>query len=484
MGCIGIGLVVLADGDLYGVDAYYHIRLSALMREHGIIRDFPWAQASIFAKHFSDKEFLYHALLIPFTFGDLLNGARLASCLAAGALFAVYYAVIRRLRLRFPLLWTLVLLCSGPAFISRVAMTRPHVLSLLLLLVAIALLSERRYFLLGVLGFVYALSYSVAHLVVALALLFNVGLLLGRERVDLRTVLFPGVGLVLGFLAHPNFPENVRLWCVQTFLAPLYAWGFTGAELNQGIELAPPTGRNFLFDMTPVTVALAASILGYLWRGQRPSARSWTLICITGFFLSLTLLSMRFVEYFVPFALLFSACAFTDIVEDLDLDEWLEQRKFARNALPVALLLFLMLTGMSGVLKAQAYAAKDSDASTADAVLWLKEKVPAGETVFHTEWGDFTELFCYAPELRYLVALDPVFMYVHSPSHWREWRDICEGRRPDAASLVRSEFNSRYVFLRSSRRRRLDRLLRGSQGAREVYRNSEIAIYELQETEQ
>jgi len=128
MGCIGIGLVLLADSDLYGVDAYYHIRFSSLMREHGIVRDFPWAQASIFAKHFSDKEFLYHALLIPFTFGDLVNGARFASCLAAGALFAVFYAVIRRLGLRFPLLWTLVLLCSGSAFISRMAMTRPHVL--------------------------------------------------------------------------------------------------------------------------------------------------------------------------------------------------------------------------------------------------------------------------------------------------------------------------------------------------------------------
>ena len=56
---------------LYGYDGPFHIRYSAWLREHGISRTFPWWQETFLRDHWADKDFLYHVLLIPFTFGDL-----------------------------------------------------------------------------------------------------------------------------------------------------------------------------------------------------------------------------------------------------------------------------------------------------------------------------------------------------------------------------------------------------------------------------
>lgn len=479
MGVLGAALIVLASADLLGADAYYHIQFANLVRQNGLVHEFPWAQASFLGSHFADKEFLYHLLLVPFTFGDLIAGAKTATGLLAGLAFALFCGLIRSQNCRAPLLWTVVLLCSGSLFIQRMVMTRPHVLSLIILLLAARFLSEGRVKLLGVLGWLYALSYSAPQTLLIMAVFYNLGLLAGRERIRWKTIVYPALGILAGFLTHPNFPNNARLWLLQNLQAPLHAWGVLQPKLNQGVELLPTTGRDFLLGMTAVSVCLVGSVLGYLWRGKRPRARTWAWLGVAGAFLILTLLSMRFTEYFVPFALVFCASAVSDLLEGVDLEGWLENRRIARSVLPSAVLVFLILTGISSVTKVQSFAVKDNHDSLGQAARWLGGNVPPGETVFHTDWGDFPELFFHAPALRFLVGLDPIFMFAESPPKWRLWKSVSEGRRPDAPKVVREVFGSRFILLRTRPRPALDRQLRSAAITKQVFRNANIAIYEI-----
>ena len=64
-------------------DSLYHARYAQLLPERGLARDFPWTQESVWRDRFSDKEFLFHILLVPFCRGDdPAPGAKIAGHLA------------------------------------------------------------------------------------------------------------------------------------------------------------------------------------------------------------------------------------------------------------------------------------------------------------------------------------------------------------------------------------------------------------------
>ncbi|MBI2191786.1 MAG: hypothetical protein HYU36_07370 [Planctomycetes bacterium] len=479
MGVGAVALLTFSTPGLPGVDGYYHIQIARLTRMQGILHEFPWTQQSIFLSGFADKELLFHMFLVPFAGGDLITGAKVASCFLGGILFLVFHFSLQAQGCRFPLLWTLVLLGSGPVFLYRMALPRPHVLSLLLLLLTAYCLHRRRCRSLAVLGFVYAWSYAASHLILILAILFNLSLLLARKRPDLRTLLYTAGGLVLGLLSHPHFPHHLTLWYVQTVLAPFHAWGVLQGQLVQGAEMLPPSGRLFATGMAVPSLVLVSGLLGYLWKGQQPGERTWMWLSYSLFFLGLTLLSVRFAEYWVPFTLQLGASVLTDWMEACDSEPGFRWPRSARWSVPVVFLILSEAATTHGILKAQASLTKDGDSSMAEACAWLNDHLPPGEIIFHTEWDDFPKLFFYAPRQYYLVGLDPVFMWRHDRLSAELWMGIGDGRRADFAALVKDRFHSRYLFVRHGQRRALERLLRRSPQARLRYRNSAVSVYEL-----
>ncbi|MDA0836334.1 MAG: hypothetical protein O2857_00975 [Planctomycetota bacterium] len=479
LGVFATGLIGFSDPDMVGYDGYYHMRYAEITRTHGIIREFPWAQFSIFNVHFSDKEFLFHLLLIPFTFGDLILGSKLASCLLGGCVFSLFYALLRALVVRWPFSWTALLLCAGPYFIFRLSMTRPHVLSLIFLLILSRLLHRRSYRWLGVMSVIYALGYSAPQLILILVVCFNIGLVIAGEKWDWRAVLFPAAGLLAGFLIHPNFPNNFRLWLVQNFSAPFHAWGLKGVELSQGSELDSLTGTAFLFDLTLASVAITLSLLGFLYRGKKPSARTWSWLIFAGALLGLTMLSQRFVEYFIPFALVFAAAAFTDVFEGVDLEGWFAQRRWAHSAMPVVGFFFFSFLGANTFLKTQSSVMSHTNRSVSAAADWMRENLPERTLVFHTQWSDFPELFFRAPELHYMVALDPVFMFEYDQRLWRLWDSISDGHQVAPVELICKEFGAHIVLVRRSNEN-FERQLRADANARRIFLNEGVSIYQLE----
>ena len=89
-----VAAIRFAGPPIYDGDGWYHIKYATILYHDGISRTFPWFQESFLKDRFTDLNILYHLLLIPFTFGDLPTGARIASILFAATTMGLFFATV------------------------------------------------------------------------------------------------------------------------------------------------------------------------------------------------------------------------------------------------------------------------------------------------------------------------------------------------------------------------------------------------------
>jgi hypothetical protein len=83
---------------------------------------------------------------------------------------------------------------------------------------------------------------------------------------------------------------------------------------------------------------------------------------------------------------------------------------------------------------------------------WIRENVPAGETVFSTDWDDFPKMFYYDAKHVYVSGLDPTYLLdrdrqlKREPSLSELYKKITLGEQDDPGPLIREKFGARYVF--------------------------------------
>jgi hypothetical protein len=198
--CLGfLSVVQFSTPGLVGNDGYYHVRMAALMREHGLRPDFIWLPLTILnPDQYVDHHFLYHVLLIPFTFGDLILGAKWASVLFAATGFAALGWLLHRQQVPRPGQWAMAGLALSEAFIYRVSMARAQSLSLVFLLLAVGWLVGGQHRRLLPLGFLYVWLYEAFPLLLlACACYVAAERLLGGRRMEVGTATALLLGLSL-----------------------------------------------------------------------------------------------------------------------------------------------------------------------------------------------------------------------------------------------------------------------------------------------
>ena len=142
---IGMSAIEFASPDLPDNDGFYHIKLAWLMRTEGLKPDFPYLPLSILnEREFYDHHFLFHAALIPFTFGDLRTGAKWAAVAFASLAFLAVWYLFHRQRVPLAWLWALALLGISDAFLYRMSITRAQSLSLAVLALAVWAIAGRQ----------------------------------------------------------------------------------------------------------------------------------------------------------------------------------------------------------------------------------------------------------------------------------------------------------------------------------------------------
>ena len=451
--CVVVFLVALlalfsiqfSKPNLVGADAYYHVRVAEIIAGEGILYEFPYAQASVFRDHYADKQFLFHVLLIPILGEDLVFWPKVLTVLLTALLFALMAWVLLRHGVSLPWLWVVLMLASGVMFLFRMNLTRPHLLAVPLAVLAAHLMLRRHVLGMFLVSLFFPLCYTAAHLLPGMVLLYAAACVFRKEPFPWRLLLASFAGVLLGLLLHPHRFNIFTLWYLQNVQVLMNVF-YIPDEVAMGNEFCSVPGRIILFDaFIPLLGALVVAFF-FLLRGVRASLRTIFLFLLSCAFFVLFLNIGRFVEYWVPFTILFLASGAKDLTEGADWKGWLRAHRISGPVLCGLLLLLLLAQTARSVVESQLEVETDRSMYYRSEATWIKNHVPPGEVVFTCNWDSFPYLFFFAPQQRYLVALDPTFMQAYDPELFRLWYRIATGQEQNSADLVLSRFGSRWVF--------------------------------------
>jgi hypothetical protein len=449
------GISFLTDR-LSGNDSYFHIKYAWLIWEDGRIWNFPWLQGTPFRDVWIDHSFLYHLLLIPFTWlGDLTTAAKAAAAFwAATALFATYL-LIRSFGnqdaswRRFAWIWAIVLVASSPTMLYRLSNTRVQSVSLLFLILAIFLMEKERHRWLLPLGFLYAWLYNGSVILLPVAALYVLTRWVMERRFVWSPFLNAALGLILGFVLNPYFPDNsIFLWNhLQEYL-------LRPTPVPVSMEWTEYSSWILFDSCRGAWIFLCVGILALVFQGRVLSRQSLTFFFVNLLFLVMFFRAKRFVEYWPVFAVLFSASALQESRPSLlafieaafprvNRESWKVVHNAALSGLIVALTVSAVISAQRAMDSIRDNAPINRFAAAAS---WLKANTPKDAIVYNAQWDAFPDLFFHDHHNRWIAGLNEAFIYYLEPRLWYLYRGIAAGNLPDTARFVKQNFRADYVL--------------------------------------
>ena len=418
-------------------DAYYHFRWSRMLWDGLLAGNFPPSfdalpLTTLNPKDYVDHHFLFHVFQIPFTFfSDFQTGAKLGTWLfACLAVLACYWLILRN-RLSYPLVWLVALVGSSAPFLYRINMGKAMSVSIVLLVVGIHLLFERRYKWLLPLSFVFALTYDMFALLVAATLMWAGVILWSERRIEWKPVLLVGVGSLLGFVINPYFPHNFQL-LYEHLVIKVTAKDFS---TTVGSEWYPYSTWEFLGNCGVALVAMVAGYLAFKDSEDKGRQRALLLLLFSTFLMIVNMRWRRFAEYFPPFAVLFAAFAVEPLIRAARDRYTLREPRGGEGADAVeaahaaaspvrvenarAWELILVATAFVLLSAALVWYARVTSGDIAGMAgpdnykggsEWLAKNAEPGELIVNTDWDDFPKLFFYNPRLAFVSGLDPTYL--------------------------------------------------------------------------
>jgi hypothetical protein len=441
----GVWLAVMFGlvGGLHGAMPYffdgdtgYHLAVARLTAEHGILQAFPWTPFSWMADHYADKEPVFHWLLVPL--------AGLAPALAAGiagtvfgtGVLATLYVLLVKERVPDAGWWTVLSLAASSAFIYRLALVRPHLLSIALALVISWSAARKRWLVLAVACFLFPLCYTAWHLPVVLIVIVEAARWISTRQIEWRAGLIALAALAAGIAIHPNFPANLELFWIQNVTVLIDTVWADRAGFDMGREFeAFNLVSLVLYALLPTALMAAGAV--FAWRKRHEDVLPVALAAIgVGFFI-VTLRTQRFIEYLVPFAVFALAVVWRPPAH--------------RRVAP-----FLVATGAIWIGLVARYPFellfKREDAFPPAVAAELRAIVPEGEQIVTCDWAFTGEMMLALPERKFMVALDPVFFAMKDEGLYQLWFETIHEPLPNAASVLRQKFAAGFVMCQNIRR--------------------------------
>ena len=462
---IAVYLVIRHSGTLPGNDVYFHIQLAEIMKSHGIVLDsFPWATHSVWNNAFFDKDWLFHVFLIPFLFLGKIAGGKAALLTIVFLIGLAWGFLFKALKCRYIFAALLLtLFCSGYAFFGRLVLLRAHLFSVFFIAVCLICIIKKWYLSLTATIVLYSLSYTGSWQIIPIAIIFDIVKFFQKKYDDDKGLryctIWAVLGIFIGFCVNPYYPANISGGILQNITVLKSGWlGIPGTKIILGEELYAVSITKLFTVYIPVIVILFGTVYHCI-NSKKKLSNNFTVIIPLGFlsfiYLVLTMFTVKFTDYLVPFTVAFAVSA------------WNIKLPFKgkKSIFFYIILFFFILFGYFSITNLR----KDTIQAQPryyGAVQWLNnniirrqkgegiDKISApGLVVFTGEWSDTPALFYGAPQFRYLVFLDPNFMYAYSPAKYNLWKKISDGRVLCPAIRIYNEFNSKIVFLTKHKKR-------------------------------
>ena len=430
---------------IIGADGYLHGRMSMMVASSGFLRSLPQASMSFLATRFSDKDFLYHLYVVPFTsLGGYIGGTKAGAFVATSVLFVSVALILFLSTKSWQLSWLSLLLLLSSQFLRDTAEARPLVFALVLTLWGIFALSQEKIKLLFFLSLLYGVTHLSGWLLPAITVLFTVVSWMATGKANTKLVFASLLGYTASFLLHPNFPNNIFYAYLNGILVPWYA-AKTGV-LELGVEFFPILTRDVL-GAFPAGIA-AIALMPVLWfispfRPQK-SLAPW-LIAMTALGL-LGYISRRNLTHSYPIFIVFIGLFFR---------EWwqgIEHRNLKDRAssvlIPVGFFI-IVISAWATIRNARQTFLSDRIYSVhyVRVAHAMSTAIPKGERIFHANWSDTQYLIGLAPDYQYLVTLDPIYMYTYDSNLYPLYRQISQGQHPDPVKAMRETFKTPYIYV-------------------------------------
>lgn len=309
---------VAKSGDEIGVpeyDSYYHVAMAEMLPERGILTKFPWLQYTYFRNQgddFVSHHFGFHVLLLPFVTaakwltGDALPGGRWAMSAVMGANLLLFHLLLRHRRVPLHWLWIVLFLLLPDQFFARHGYVRAIGSSLLFMQILLLFLFQRRWLCAAITLTAYVHLYLGAVMfgpIIVIAYFFAHVFAPAEDRsFPWRMALITAGGWLLGVITYPYVSGMYEFLWLQVFGSGL------SPDIPVGREWFPYTDAKFLIEMAAITfnIWVVALLLRFRF-GPRLDAAEMSLFILQFLFLVLTIRARRFIEYWPPICLLFSA---------------------------------------------------------------------------------------------------------------------------------------------------------------------------------
>ncbi len=444
---------------LVGYDGYFHVKFSYLLREYLYIDELPWLQFTIYKEHFRNHHLLFHYLIVPFTYIDLMTAGKLAASFFMALAWFGLYMVLRVSGIPYPMLWALIGFVSSNAFLYRLSMVRVQSTALFFLLIIFLFHMQKRYKLIFTFSLLFVYLYDAFPLILFISFAFTVSELLIDKQLNYRYLVSSGSGILTGLVINPYFPENI-----ESFFFNIYRTIFLKEKfIRLGSEWYPYSTWGLLENMLPAAVGMGILIL-FLPFVKNVKREEYAALILCLGFLFLTFKSRRFIEYSPVFVMLTFALVFLRRVD-------------VKHSLLVAIL-FIPLSVMTFQKAKEDVKGTKNPIQYEGASLWLKENSNPGDIVFNSDWDDFPFLFFYNHKNYYILGLDPMYMYKYDPKLYRRYQRITKGRVNNPGREIAESFKAKFIFT-DKKHRAFIKALKGDKYAEKVYEDKWSVVYKL-----
>src|SRR5690606_6022855 len=199
-------------------DGYYHIRWSSLLWESFSnghwLPTFEWLPLTVLnPADYNDHHFLFHLMQIPFLwFLSPVMAAKVSTVVFSTlAIFSVYW-ILHRYKVGYPLIWLAGILTCANMFYYRMNMAKAPPLTIIITVLGIHLLFQRRYIWLLPLMFAFVWTYSLFPLLWIASVIWVAVIAWNERRFEWEPLVYTTAGMILGNVINPYFPNNLSLF--------------------------------------------------------------------------------------------------------------------------------------------------------------------------------------------------------------------------------------------------------------------------------
>lgn len=475
-------------------DGFYHLGHARIFWETGPFNNaFPWTQFSVIRTEGADLWWGLHVLLMPAALLPQGQAQFIAANLTLTILGLLALAEAGRiLRVPNPYIWPLVLYVSSYSAMWRFSMIRPHVLSVGLMLLCVALIFRgrlRHVFLVALaVGYVHQ---TLSWLLIPLAATAAVGLLFAYGKGHLRHAVLALLAVIAGvgiaWIARPNPAGALDLMQIQILeIARIRA---AGVELHFGSEVFPrPLDRAFgnaLGLCLLVGIALLAGLILGVKRQLKPTRPETVELLyalgLAALFLSaIPLATQRTIDQAYGAVTLVGMLAFRQCAKAFPAN-W----HIAWWPLPVALALSIQAyPSHVYFLRNQAYPIYEYR----NAMQTAQRSIPPGTRIFHSLWSQFPPLFYWNSQNLYIGGMDPVFQYKYDPALYTYMTSIAKGDTllgttptgtESLLTYVPRHFGTRYYSIAKRTNPNLFKILLVHPKVTVLYADARVALVEI-----